>query len=75
MTTCYVYARCTSGRRHYLQKTFEGTRDECKAHITQRTRQGLPTQFLEVSSLDMESATKKFCDGARFDPVECCYYD
>jgi len=75
MSTVRVYARCKSGRRNYLTVEFEGTRDQCKEHVKARTLRGQPTHFLEVSSLDMLAATKKYCDGARFDPVTCTYYD
>lgn len=75
MSDCYVYARCNSGRRRYLEVLFTGTRKECNEHVAQRARNGQPTQFIEVSSLGMLEATRKFCDGARFDPVTCCYYD
>lgn len=71
----HVYAKCTAGRRHYLQTLFSGTRAECNAFVKRRDTQGLPTHFLEVSSLERTPATKKFCDGARFDPVEVCYFD
>lgn len=71
----HVYAKCTAGRRHYLQNIFSGTRAECNAFVKQRALQGQPTHFLAVSSLDRTAATKKFCDGARFDPVEVCYFD
>lgn len=74
-TVSYVYAKCTAGRRHYLQNIFSGTRAECNDFVKQRAAQGLPTHFLVVSSLDRTAATKKFCDGARFDPVEVCYFD
>jgi hypothetical protein len=74
-TTCHVYAKCTAGRRHFLQEVFKGSRTECNTHVKQRTRNGQPTHFLEVSSLAIEAATKKFFDGARFDPIDCCYYD
>lgn len=75
MTDCYVYAKCVSGRRHYLEKSFTGTRKECKDYVQDRVRNGRPTQFLEVSSLDIVTATKKLCDGAIWDPVNVCYYD
>ena len=70
-----VYAKCTAGRRHYLQILFSGTRAECNDFVKQRAANGQPTHFLAVSSLDRTAATKKFCDGARFDPVEVCYFD
>ena len=74
-TVSHVYAKCTAGRRHYLQTLFSGTRAECNAFVKRRDMQGLPTHFLVVSSLERTPATKKFCDGARFDPVEVCYFD
>lgn len=74
-TVSHVYAKCTAGRRHYLQTLFSGTRAECNDFVNQRVAQGLPTHFLVVSALERTPATKKFCDGARFDPVEVCYFD
>ena len=74
-TMSHVYAKCTAGRRHYLHTMYTGTRAECNDFVEQRDINGLPTHFLVVSSLDRIAATKKFCDGARFDPVEICYFD
>ena len=74
-TISRVYAKCTAGRRHYLQTLFSGTRAECNAFVNQRAANGQPTHFLTVSSLERTAATQKFCDGARFDPVAVCYYD
>lgn len=71
----HVYAKCWSGRRNYLQKLYTGTRSQCKTFVKSRAMQGLPTHFIEVSSLELLPATKKLCDGARFDEFECCYYD
>ena len=45
-TVSYVYAKCTAGRRHYLQNIFSGTRAECNAFVKRRALQGLPTHFL-----------------------------
>lgn len=76
MTPVYnVYAKSTAGRRHYLQTLFSGTRAECNDFVKQRATNGQPTHFLEVSSLERTVATKKFCDGARFDPGEVCYFE
>lgn len=74
-TVSHVYAKCTAGRRHYLQTMHTGTRAECNDFVKRRAANGQPTHFLVVSSLDRTAATKKFCDGARFDPVEVCYFD
>lgn len=75
MTTCYVYAACTAGRKHYLEPLFAGTRQECREYVAARTRNNQPTQFIEISSLGIVPATQKFCDGARWDPLAICYYD
>lgn len=75
MPDCHVYAKCTAGRKHYLETLHTGSRKECNDFVDQRRRNGAPTHFLEVSSLGHEAATKKFCDGATYDPVNVCYYD
>jgi hypothetical protein len=57
----YVYAICKgSAPELYLQIAFEGTRTECNEFVKYRAENGLPTHFLEVSSLDMEAAERKF---------------
>lgn len=74
-TECHVYAKCTAGRRHYLETLFSGTRKECNQHVKDRAARGAPTHFIEVSSLDRRAATRKFCDGATWDEANCCYLD
>lgn len=75
MRDCHVYARCKAGRKSYLQKLFTGTRPECKGFVQQRVAAGQPTHFLEVSSLETDAATRKFCDGTSYDPVTCTWTD
>lgn len=75
MSTCRVYARCWAGRRRYLQVMHVGTRKACQKYVQHKQMAGQPTHCLEVSSREITAATKKLCDGARFDPVACCCYD
>lgn len=61
MNDCHVYAICKgSGPDQYLQREFTGTRAQCNAFIAEKVRQGRPTHFNEVSSLDWDAAARKF---------------
>ena len=55
----HVYAIC-HGRGLYLQTQTSGTRYHCEKFIKTRTRQGLPTHFLLISTLDIDSASKRY---------------
>lgn len=74
-STAHVYASCTANRRHYLEVMHSGTRQECNKFVKERAKRGAPTHFLTVSSLGLRDATRKICDGARWDEVNCCYVD
>ena len=67
MPECSVYATCRGSPTQYprtdglyLQAVFTGTRAQCLAYVEMRTRNNLPTHFLNVSSLGFDRACSKF---------------
>lgn len=74
-TSAFIYARCTSGRAHYLEQVYQGTRSECRSTLSRMARSGRPTHFLIISSLPKRDATRRHCDGARWDEARCAYID
>lgn len=55
----HVYARCCGEHGMYLQTEFSGTRNECVRYIRELARQGKPTYFLFISTMDIDAATKR----------------
>lgn len=60
MTTHRVYAKCFGGRDCYLQVMFEGNRYQCQRYVRERARNGSPTHFLFISSLDLDAASRRY---------------
>ncbi len=54
-----VYSQCRASRRNFLQPEFHGTRSECNRFISDRARQGRPTHFSFLSSMDRRKATRR----------------
>lgn len=58
----HVYAKCSGRKEPYLQTQFTGTRAACDKYIRDRVRNGQPTHFLFISTLDLDAAARRYLD-------------